>query len=94
MRPGDSMLVMQSCTAALLGAAFLPPVPRTLAFVGLGATLFFSYFYIVNLNLCAQVALYLLGAAFFVRCVERDAQRGGGYWAWMRRDWQARLCLG
>lgn len=67
MRPGDSMTVMLGCTVALLVAAFLRPFPRTILFVTLGAVLFFSYFYIVNLNLCLQVAMYLSGAAFFLR---------------------------
>ncbi len=44
-------------SAGLLLAAFLPPVPRTVGFVGLGAVLFFSYLYVVNVNFCLQVLL-------------------------------------
>ncbi len=58
---------MGAVAVALLGAAFLRPLFRTIAFVALGAVMFFFYFHIVNLNLALQVVLYLLGAYSFVR---------------------------
>ena len=50
-----------------LGAAFLPPIPRTLAFTAGGALLVGSYYWVFNWNLGVQVALYLLGGIFFIR---------------------------
>ena len=53
---------------ALLGAAFMPPLLRTVMFVSMGTALFLTYSYIVNINFCFQVAFYLFGAVSFIRC--------------------------
>jgi predicted membrane channel-forming protein YqfA (hemolysin III family) len=74
--PGNDLGVMGAVALALVAAAFMPPLFRTVTFVGLGALLFFSYFYIVNFNFCAQVALYLLGAASFIRNSGHDRWTG------------------
>jgi hypothetical protein len=41
--------MMAASAAALVGAAFLRPVLRTIAFVALGAVIFFSYFQVCGL---------------------------------------------
>ncbi|KAJ9514517.1 hypothetical protein QJQ45_016254 [Haematococcus lacustris] len=65
--PEVDLRVMLCTGVGLLAAAFLRPLMRTLAFVGLGAVLFFTYYQIVNINLGIQVAMYLCGAYSFVR---------------------------
>eukprot|EP00955_Chlamydomonas_euryale_P000782 8941-Chlamydomonas_euryale.AAC.1 len=62
---------MGICTIGLFVAAFMPPLPRTLGFVGIGVTLFFSYFFIVNANMSTQAAMYLACAPCFIRCGPR-----------------------
>ncbi|KAJ9514681.1 hypothetical protein QJQ45_028442 [Haematococcus lacustris] len=65
--PEVDLRVMLCTGVGLLAAAFLRPLMRTLAFVGLGAVLFFTYYQIVNINLGIQVVMYLCGAYSFVR---------------------------
>jgi hypothetical protein len=65
---------MVMCGGALLLAAFLPPVLRTLSFIGIGGVMVVHYTYLVDLNLGLQMALYVAGGACFIR--------GGGHARW------------
>ena len=56
-RPDGDLSAMGLFALVLLGAAFMPPLPRTIAFVLMGASLFLYYYFIVNLNFCAQVTM-------------------------------------
>jgi hypothetical protein len=52
----------------MLIAAFLPPTARVLGFAsGIGVIIAFHYQTIMNLNLVAQLALYLTGGISFLR---------------------------
>lgn len=52
----------------MLVAAFLPPTARVLGFAsGIGVIIAFHYQTIMNLNLVAQLALYLTGGISFLR---------------------------
>lgn len=54
----------------MLVAAFLPPTARVLGFAsGIGVIIAFHYQTIMNLNLVAQLALYLTGGISFLRYV-------------------------
>jgi predicted membrane channel-forming protein YqfA (hemolysin III family) len=54
--------------AALVGAAFLRPLPRTVGFVVCGAAMVALYGSVVmDANLCAQICMYVSGAVFFIR---------------------------
>ncbi len=60
---------MLATVACLLGAAFLPPLPRTLGFTACCAWMVFvQHPELVNANLGAQLALYTIGACAFLRC--------------------------
>ncbi|KXZ56129.1 hypothetical protein GPECTOR_1g109 [Gonium pectorale] len=67
LRPSGPYHVMGGMTMLTLAAAFLRPVYRTLSFVAAGAVMFGYYYWIINVNLVAQVTLYVAGAVFFVR---------------------------
>ena len=67
MRPDGDLTIMMFATAALVAAAFMRPLLRTVLFVLLGAALLFFYSYIVNSAMLAQAALYIVGACSFIR---------------------------
>jgi hypothetical protein len=67
MEPTGDRTTLWACCAGLLGAAFLPPLPRTASFVALGAALLVVSWHLVNLSLLAQCGLYLAGAVAFLR---------------------------
>jgi hypothetical protein len=48
-------------------AAFLPPLPRTVGFVGIGGYILLRHWFMVEAALVAQCVLYVAGAIFFVR---------------------------
>jgi hypothetical protein len=58
---------MLLCGCALLAAAFLPPVLRTLGFIAIGAVMVWHYTYLVDWNLGVQIAMYVCGGACFIR---------------------------
>lgn len=67
LRPQGPYHVLIGASVVGLASAFLRPVHRTLAFIAVGAVLFVYYYWIVNLNIVAQVVLQVLGGFFFVR---------------------------
>jgi hypothetical protein len=46
--PEGDLTIMAASAAALVAAAFLRPVLRTISFVSLGAVIFFSYFQVCS----------------------------------------------
>lgn len=67
LRPQGPYHVLIGASVVGLASAFLRPVHRTLAFIAVGAVLFVYHYWIVNLNMVAQVVLQVLGGFFFVR---------------------------
>lgn len=58
---GASYLPAYMVGGGLVAAAFLRPVPRTAAFVALGAIFAVLYTFLVNVNLTLQIVLYCSG---------------------------------
>ncbi|KAI8469081.1 MAG: hypothetical protein J3K34DRAFT_290332 [Monoraphidium minutum] len=66
VHPHGDTTCMAVCGVALLVAALLRPLPRTLGFLGVGAVMVFHYTYIIDASLAAQIVLYIAGAAAFI----------------------------
>lgn len=65
---GDIPTDLKYASVGMLIAAFLPPTPRVLGFAsGIGVIVAFHYHKIMNINLIAQLALYLIGGISFLR---------------------------
>ena len=65
---GDIPTDLKYASVGMLVAAFLPPTPRVLGFAsGIGVIIAFHYHKIMNINLIAQLALYLVGGISFLR---------------------------
>ncbi|KAF8065666.1 NAA20 [Scenedesmus sp. PABB004] len=73
--PGHDRTTLLVASAALLGAAFLPPAPRTAGFIGIGAVMVWTLQHIVDGPLVVQCLLYVAGGLAFVR--------NGGHDRWL-----------
>lgn len=65
-KPNDDRRAMGIYTLALLAAAFMRPLLRTILFAWIGIMLVLSYPYIIDANLGLQALLYLIGAICFL----------------------------
>jgi len=67
MDPKGCRRVLWCSCMGLLVSAFLPAVPRVIAFVGIGAIMVAAYTHILNTSLLLQCFLYVAGAVSFIR---------------------------
>ena len=65
--PKGCRRVLWCSCMGLLVSAFLPAVPRVIAFVGIGAIMVAAYTHILNTSLLLQCFLYVAGAVSFIR---------------------------
>eukprot|EP00878_Enallax_costatus_P025444 GHUV01027222.1.p1 GENE.GHUV01027222.1~~GHUV01027222.1.p1 ORF type:complete len:119 (+),score=33.02 GHUV01027222.1:277-633(+) len=63
---GDRRTLLIAC-AALLLAAFLRPLLRTIGFIAIGAAMVFILRHIVDIPLLVECALYVAGGISFIR---------------------------
>lgn len=63
---GDRTGLLLAC-GALLVAAFLPPLWRTVGFVGIGSLLVYMLRHVVDASLLLQCLLYVAGSVCFIR---------------------------
>lgn len=75
-RPAGPFTVLWAATAGLIISAFLRPLPRVIGFIACGGAVMFFYYWIINLNLAAQIVIHLTGAAFFIRNAGHDRPVG------------------
>lgn len=66
-RPGHPVTTTIACALALLVCAALPPTPRTLGFVFVGAVLVISHWFIMNPLFALEMVLYSSCAYFFLK---------------------------
>lgn len=65
--PSGNRTGLLVASGALLLAAFLPPVPRTVGFMAIGSVLVYMLPHIIDMSLILQCLLYLAGGMCFIR---------------------------